>query len=437
VSLHVDDLVELTAERPVAGGRMLARHEGQVVLVAGAIPAERVRARISRVAKQVAWADTVDVLAASGDRRAAFCDPLCGGTGYAHIAYERQLRLKGEVIADAFQRLAKRPLEQPPSVRSSPDRGYRMRARLHVRAGRATFFREGSHSTCDPRTTGQLRADAVDAADAVLDALKDRAGDCEAVVVAENVAGTERALHLEPRPEAGLDDLAIALPAGATGVTTVAASPAQHRPGASEAIVIVALAGRPTIVDSARDLLGDQAAIDRSLTWTRHAASFFQANRFLVGALVQRVLEAAAGESCVDLYAGVGLFSAALAAGGARVVAVEGDSVSTADLRINAAPWVDRLRVAAMPVERFLRSPGIAPPDVVVLDPPRTGVDARALNSLLEWGVRRVVYVSCDPPTMARDAARLFGAGYGLQAIDAFDLFPNTPHVEAVGVFEK
>jgi tRNA/tmRNA/rRNA uracil-C5-methylase (TrmA/RlmC/RlmD family) len=254
--------------------------------------------------------------------------------------------------------------------------------------------------------------------------------------VAENVAGTERALHLEPRPEARLDDLTIALPAGATGVTTIAASPPQRRPGTSEPIAIVALAGRPTIVDSARDLLGDQSGIDRSLTWTRHAASFFQANRFLVGALVQRVLEAAAGESCVDLYAGVGLFSAALAAGGARVVAVEGDAVSTADLRINAAPWADRLRVAAMPVERFLRSPGLAPPDVVVLDPPRTGVDARALNSLLEWGVRRLVYVSCDPPTMARDARRLLDGGYRLLSLRGFDLFPNTPHVETMGVFE-
>src|SRR5687767_6618750 len=103
-------LVELTIERPVAGGRMLARMDGQVVFVAGAIPGERVRALITRRTGNVAWAETHDVLEASPDRREPFADPRCGGALYAHIHYGRQLQLKAEVIADTFRRIAKHPL---------------------------------------------------------------------------------------------------------------------------------------------------------------------------------------------------------------------------------------------------------------------------------------------------------------------------------------
>src|SRR5688500_5749818 len=96
--LHINSEIIVTIEKPVAGGRMLARHEGQIVFVAGAIPGERVRARIARVSKQVAFADTVGVLDASSDRRAVDADWACGGSHYAHVLYERQLRLKSEVI---------------------------------------------------------------------------------------------------------------------------------------------------------------------------------------------------------------------------------------------------------------------------------------------------------------------------------------------------
>src|SRR5438067_7139435 len=144
MSLTPDTLVELTVDRPVAGGRMLGRHEGQVVLVSGAIPGERVRVRIEKASQHVAWAETVDVLEASGDRRVPVCELACGGSFYGHIRYERQRLLKAEVIADAFRRVGKLPMSQRPAVEGSPQEGYRLRARLHVRQGRAGFFREGS-----------------------------------------------------------------------------------------------------------------------------------------------------------------------------------------------------------------------------------------------------------------------------------------------------
>ncbi|HEX7778882.1 MAG TPA: TRAM domain-containing protein, partial [Vicinamibacterales bacterium] len=194
-------------DRPVAGGRMLARMEGRVVFVAGAIPGEQVVVRVTRATKHALWADVVEVVTPSPDRRQPPGDPACGGLAYAHVRYERQLQLKSEVIADAFRRLAGITLGAPPPVAGSPERGYRLRARLHVRNGRAGFFREGTHQLCDAGTTGQLLPETLPAVERLLASLGSRTAECDAIVVAENVAATERVLHLEPREGARLDDL--------------------------------------------------------------------------------------------------------------------------------------------------------------------------------------------------------------------------------------
>src|SRR5215510_8662494 len=131
--MQAGDRLELDIDKPTAGGRMLARHNGQVVLVWGAIPGERVRVRIERSGKGVVYAQTVDVLSASPDRRDAIGDWRCGGNVLAHVAYSRQLQLKSDIIRDAFARIGRLPLTDPPPVIASPEEGYRMRARLHVR----------------------------------------------------------------------------------------------------------------------------------------------------------------------------------------------------------------------------------------------------------------------------------------------------------------
>jgi tRNA/tmRNA/rRNA uracil-C5-methylase (TrmA/RlmC/RlmD family) len=163
MALHLKSEIILTIEKPVAGGRMLARHEGQIVFVAGAIPGERVRARIDRVSKQLAFANTIEVLDKSGDRRSLDADWTCGGSFYAHIAYERQLKLKAAVVEEAFARIAKMPLAAAVPVLGSKESGYRMRARLHVQDGRFGFFREGTHDLCDAAPTHQLLPETVDA----------------------------------------------------------------------------------------------------------------------------------------------------------------------------------------------------------------------------------------------------------------------------------
>src|SRR5258705_2485300 len=126
----VGDELPLTIENPVAGGRMIARLDGRVVLVSGAIPGERVRARVERVAKGVLYAATTAIDDPSPDRRPAPGEPLCGGCLYAHVAYPRQLELKARVVEDAFARVAHLALPAPVQVMASVETGYRMRARL-------------------------------------------------------------------------------------------------------------------------------------------------------------------------------------------------------------------------------------------------------------------------------------------------------------------
>ena len=179
---------------------MIARHEGQVVLVSGAIPGETVIGRVGRLSKGVAHAQVVAVEEPSADRLDPFTDPLCGGCLYAHVAYRRQLEIKAAVIADAFARIGRLPLAAPVAVMASPADGYRMRARLHVRAGRVGFFREGSHDLCDARATRQLLNDTADVVDRLAAALRSLGTDATgALEISENVDASGRVLHFEGR----------------------------------------------------------------------------------------------------------------------------------------------------------------------------------------------------------------------------------------------
>src|SRR5918993_5246798 len=164
--------VEVRVDKPAAGGRMIARHDGEVLLVAGAIPGERVVAVVTRAEKRVAFADTARVIDASPDRRAPSGDPACGGTLYSHILYERQVRLKAEIIKDAYTRIGRIPIDDEIAVASSAEHGYRMRARFHVSEGRPGFYREGTRELCDPRQTAQLLDASVDAVEAAVAALQ-------------------------------------------------------------------------------------------------------------------------------------------------------------------------------------------------------------------------------------------------------------------------
>jgi 23S rRNA (uracil1939-C5)-methyltransferase len=169
---------------------------------------------------------------------------------------------------------------------------------------------------------------------------------------------------------------------------------------------------------------------------TRQAHSFFQGNRYLLASLVGAVADEVPAGQVLDLYAGVGLFSVALAVSGRHsVIAIEGDAAAAHDLKANAAPVAGRLDVRHQSVEAYLASGGVPPVDTIIVDPPRTGMTKDALHAALRLRPSRLVYVSCDVATFARDARIIVDSGYEVGSLRAFDLFPNTAHVETLAVF--
>jgi len=414
-------LITVDVEKPIAGGRMLARHNGQIVLVSGAIPGERVSARVSRVAKGVIYADMVDPVVPSPDRRASVSDGRCGGNVLSHVSPERQVRLKGEILEDAFRRVARLPLGAVPEVVASPELGYRMRARFHVRGDQVGFLREASHELCDAEATGQLLPETVAWIRLAAETLRrEKLRGLQSIEIAENIPATERAGHLELVQ--GEDPTRYeALAAGLIGLS---AQPADaHEP--------TQLAGRPSVADDLHVVRGDSQA---TLHLARDVRAFFQGNRYLLEQLVSHVVGLVPDGPVVDLYAGVGLFGLSLAAlGHDTVTLVEGDRSSGASLVSNATPFGAGIQVQRLSVEHFLRVDRVTrASETVIVDPPRTGLSPDALAGVLRRQPSRLVYVSCDVATLARDTRRLVDAGYELANLRGFDLFPNTAHVESV-----
>jgi 23S rRNA (uracil1939-C5)-methyltransferase len=286
-----------------------------------------------------------------------------------------------------------------------------------MRSGRIGFFREGTHSLCEPGPTRQLRADTIEALSALERSLAalDRPAVAE-IELSENVAATERVLHLELVPDA--DPSRLGTLTKHDSVTGVTCAPLAH-PRTIE------LWGSPLVTDRVG-----------GATLTRHVRSFFQANRYLLSPFVEHVIGLIADRPGVlDLYAGVGLFSVSAAvAGRGPVFAVEGDRFSAGDLRRNADGHEITVSIGA--VERFLER---APNEVstVIVDPPRSGMSKEAAAGVIRLKAARLVYVSCDIATLARDARMLIDAGYRMVSAQAFDLFPNTAHVETVIAFAR
>lgn len=422
--LAPNTILTLEIERPAVGGAMIARHEGEIVLVDGGIPGEVVRAQVRERTRNVAHATVVDVVRPSPDRREAE-DPACGGRGYAHIAPVRQLALKREQVADALRRIAKLPDTPVLETIGDERQGYRLRAKLHWDGTRLGFLREGTHEVCEAGLRGQL-SDGLAALVASL-ARELSLNDIGAAVVdlGESVSGTERAVRVALQgsvPPTFLRDLT------ALDVRGVLLDSDEG----------VAVGGRPIIEEGWPQLGVARATHDVASGLGRHPHAFFQGHRFLVARLVHEVLARIETESVVDLYAGVGLFGlAAFRAGAKRVVCVEGDAVSGEDLTRNALAAAPAVSVATCSVERWLFDRTMTPEATVVLDPPRTGLSREALGGLAKAGAAAIVYVSCDVATFARDAGRLAARGYVVGEVRPVDLFPDTGHVEVVATLRR
>jgi 23S rRNA (uracil1939-C5)-methyltransferase len=408
--------LEATVDGFTHGGEGVARVEGKAVFVPDTLPGERVRLRVVDDRARWARAELLAVLDPSPDRVAPPCAyvPDCGGCDLQHVASPAQRRLKTRVVREQLERLG--GIAEPPvapCLPVGPDTGYRTHARFHAAPdGRLGFHRAGSHVVVPIDRCLVLTEDA----QAVRDAVGDGTGAVEVAVRAHGSTGTAAAV-LTPGP-GPLD-----LPEGDVDLLLA-------QPDADP----VAIRGDGVL----REVVADGS-------YRFRADAFFQVTTAGAAALVTHVLAAAgdvAGALVWDLYAGVGLLSLPLARAGAEVVAVEGHPGAADDARHNAATAGLAVTVVADPVAAVTRraaagDPDLEPPDVVVLDPPRTGAGERVVGDLLGLAVPTIVYVACDVAALARDARSLVAGGYRLVAAQPLDLFPMTHHVEVVATFHR
>lgn len=390
--VEVGDLLELEVERLAFGGEAVARHGGFVVFVPLAVPGERIRAQVREVRRTFARAELREVLAPSPDRRPAPCRHFgtCGGCQLQHLHYAAQLRAKVEFVQHALKRIGGIWWQREIPIRSAQEFGYRIRAQWQItprgpeQPPAIGFHRAGSHEVCEVES-------------------------CP-ILVPELNAGLARLRGLGA--EHGLPRV-LDMAAGAEGVAT-----------------------DPPLPGFAVEPITQGVGAD---TFGFAPQTFFQGNRVLLQELAAHAVGERAGYAALDLYAGVGLFTVPLARNHARVTGVESDPHAVRIGRANLARnGCDNATLRSGRVEDALRdllravAGGRAQtPDLVVLDPPRIGARA-AMPLLAQLAAPRVHYVSCDPSTMARDLRVLLGADYRLLDVTAFDLFPQTYHVETV-----
>ena len=422
-------------EKPIYGGAFLARLEGKAVFVPLTLPGEQARVRITEDKRGYATAEVDEIVAASPQRIAPACPHFgaCGGCHYQHATYAAQLAFKHAVLRETLERGGVAAPVEIDVLAAEPWR-YRNRIRLGFdAAGNPGYRGVRSHAVIPIR-------ECPIAAPLLLDAAKAAAEVACQFAPALLLAGIS--LFCDAAESALLASVFIS--------SAAQSNPAKSRDRFDE----FARAVRERIpVLKAAELVAEGGANeqprtiaqwgDASLTYRAagfdfrvdHGA-FFQVNRFLVDALVERVTAGRKGDLAWDLFAGVGLFARRLTASFARVVAVESAPAATQALTANLkgtggtavrSTTLDFLRSA-----RKSRRPNPALPELIVVDPPRIGLGPEITALLCEIAAPALVYVSCDPATLARDLRALTGAGYPIQSITLADLFPQTFHLETV-----
>ena len=393
-TLKNGDLVQVTIEKVAHGGHFIARHEGAVIFVRHAIPGENCTIQITSIGKSFNRADVVSVETPSEFRVVAPCSFAhrngCGGCDFQHISVAHQRTLKSDVIAEQFARMAKIDLQiDVEEVDASTY--WRTRAIATTdRNGKLGFFKSRSHSIA-PVT------------------------DCLICVEGMNFS------EIASRDLKG--DVRVEISSSNTGERSIALAPTRGEEKAR-------LTEGPAVLHE--NVLGRTLEVSQE--------SFWQSHKKAPEVLTQAVLDYAQlqiGEHVLDLYGGVGLFSAAIvdAVGPTgHVDLIEGSKVATADAARNFAAY-SKITIATGDVAKLL--PRISAADVVVLDPPRDGAGKEAVAHIARLAPRAIVYVACDPAALARDTSYLADHSYSLVKVRAFDLFPMTHHIECVALYER
>lgn len=432
--------MRLRIEKPIYGGASLAHlpddgpHElsGKAVFIPQALPGELVEATITGDRRSYVTAALGSILEPSPDRIAPGCEYYgrCGGCHYQHAGYAAQLVMKRAILVETLER-AHVPI--PPEIRvlSAEPWGYRNRVRLHVsRHPRPSLsYREAASHRDLPINCCPVAAPILERAIAACNQLfQQQPALAQALAEVEFFTNAEESALLislfadrrKPAPhllQSIADKLLPALPQ-LIGIRAFTLDPKTRRTGPST-------------------VWGDPALdyIVGNLHYQVSAGAFFQVNRYLLPALIEEVVCQHQGRVAWDLYAGVGLFAQALASRFEQVIAVESSTASSADLTRNLHG--SRHQHIACDVLRFLASPPPESPDLIVLDPPRAGLGAEVCRHLAAIQPDRIVYVSCDPATLARDLHTLQPSGYRPAALTLIDLFPQTFHLETVATLER
>jgi len=405
--------MEVTIERILPGGLGLAHAEGKTVMVSLAAPGDRLHVRIDREKGNVCFASIIEIIEPSPHRIEPPCLYFgrCGGCDFQQMTYQAQLDAKAEIIKDCLRRIAK--IENAPEFQITPapnEWHYRSRAQWQYDADQKHlgYYESGSRRVCDVAECAVL----VPELQLLLEDLRRQMADGELAHDAQYfraIAGDDTALMA-----AGFSRATRRVDGGQT--PRITPSPRQS-------------SSDDEIDEITRTIAGE--------TYLLKAESFFQTNVELLPKLIETAIGPERGEAAIELYAGIGLFTVPLARNFRQVVAVEYDEDAAELARRN----LNNARLKNAEVERsdvgnwlvsHEQNPGLKSLDFLLLDPPRTGAESRAIAGIVRLKPKRLCYVSCDPATLARDLRKLIAGGYALDSLSAFDMFPQTHHIETV-----
>ena len=422
--------MEVRIEKLVYGGDGLAHHDGHTVFVPLVLPGELVQIDSSSKKKKFIRGRLERVVESSAERVSPPCPHYgrCGGCQYQHMPYEAQVRYKAEILRETLGRIGRIQWTGEIGTQASPPFGYRNRAQWKLRANQEGAAGSGGIGYFE---MGSTRLCAV----------------TECTILSPRLAETFsmlRQLVSQGKVLSAIDEIeAFADSSDEKILLNLSAERLADSPESIAAALRGALPHLESIL--IQDRRADKFHLDGPgyLTYTAGGApyrvghlSFFQVNRFMVEPLVDAVIGKARGRLALDLFAGVGLFTVALTKQFERVIGVESNLAAAKDLEINL-----KESGGASPSSRNITTEGFLSrwhekPDLVVVDPPRAGVEMEALGHLKKLLPEHIHYVSCDPATLARDLAQLVGTNgagpYDIESMNLFDIFPQTYHMEVL-----
>ena len=455
------DSVELTIDDLAFGGEGIGRVNGYVIFVRGAIPGDRVRAKIVEARARYGRALVEAIETPSPDRVAPPCPYFgrCGGCRLQHLAYPAQLRFKEKQVRDCLERLGGLgPFELRPILPAPEPYGYRNKMEFTVTNAATSRLSQATHETSGLAALiiGLHEADRYDVVldiercllesetmNALLDETR-REARARRLSVYDQDSGEGLLRFLTLREGRRTGELMVNIVAASPDVEALApvAARLRERVPATTSVVLNVNAKKASVaVGSEEHLLLGRDHIREALgglTFQVSANSFFQTNTVQAErlfALVETACELGGGETVMDLYSGTGAISLLLARRCRRVYGIEVSAAAIADAVRNAgANGIENCTFLSGEVRHVLPAlmqEGVRA-DVVVADPPRAGFHPKALGAVATLAPERIVYVSCNPATLARDVGELARHGYRLEWIQPVDMFPQTPHIEAV-----